>query len=295
LGFIRYSKAKGTLELTNFKAQLERKALDQGFTTKRDKKQLAGTHGEGFKVASLVMLRQGHQVRYEASKCYWNFRFGGSENHQLYCGFQPITETLLQKQMAAYHTKVKEGTSRELKANIWEDVSVKIGQVFRSKANKIKMADFKEWLKVSLDLDHPSKVIETALGSLILDPRFKGRIYLKGLLLENNKNSKFGYNLYYGFTNRDRQMLTNQVLEAKVLARIWEEAIEVSAVDTLHDYVTMLWDDEQWADVNLAKDHISKATANKIWQHLLGMDPWRKYFYHDDRNGDKVRLFSRLT
>jgi hypothetical protein len=90
LGFIRYSKAKGTLELTNFKAQLERKALDLGFTTKREKKQLAGTHGEGFKVASLVMLRGGHQVRYEASKYRWTFRFDGSKSDQLYCEFRPI-------------------------------------------------------------------------------------------------------------------------------------------------------------------------------------------------------------
>jgi hypothetical protein len=142
--------------------------------------------------------------------------------------------------MAAYHTKVQQGASRELKANIWEDVSVKIGQAYSSKGTKLEMADFRDWLKVSLDFDHPSKVIETLRGSLILDPRFRGRIYLRGLLLECNKNSKFGYNLFDGIINRDRQRLTGPAQEARLLARIWEEAIQINEVDTLHDYVKML-------------------------------------------------------
>lgn len=59
LGFIRFREKEGDLELTNFKAQLSRKALDLGVTSKRMKANQAGTHGEGFKVASLVMARSG--------------------------------------------------------------------------------------------------------------------------------------------------------------------------------------------------------------------------------------------
>jgi hypothetical protein len=67
LGFVRYLDDKGTLELTNFRARLSRKTLDLGVTSKRKEERLAGTHGEGFKVASLVMARHGYQVRFEAS------------------------------------------------------------------------------------------------------------------------------------------------------------------------------------------------------------------------------------
>jgi len=67
LGFIRYSKKDGSLQLTNFRSHLTRAALGLGFTTRRKKVNLAGTHGEGFKVASLVMVNKGYQVRIEAS------------------------------------------------------------------------------------------------------------------------------------------------------------------------------------------------------------------------------------
>jgi 1,4-alpha-glucan branching enzyme len=72
LSFIRYTEKKGkaVLELTNFNAQLSRKALDMGVSSKRNSESTAGTHGEGFKVASLVMVRKGFQVRYESAKFY---------------------------------------------------------------------------------------------------------------------------------------------------------------------------------------------------------------------------------
>jgi hypothetical protein len=87
LGYIRYSKQKGTLELTNFKAQLSRRALKVGVTTTRQKLGMASTHGVGFKAASLVMLREGYQVRFEASRFYWNFRLAGAEKDTLHCFF----------------------------------------------------------------------------------------------------------------------------------------------------------------------------------------------------------------
>lgn len=65
LGFISWEN--GVLEFTNFGAQLSRSSLDMGKTTKRQKDDLAGIHGDGFKVASLVMVRKGYKVRYEAS------------------------------------------------------------------------------------------------------------------------------------------------------------------------------------------------------------------------------------
>jgi hypothetical protein len=85
LGFIRHIKAKGTLELTNFKAQLSRKSLDMGESSKRHENNLAGTHGEGFKLAALVMVRKNYQVRCEASKFYWSFQLGGRKKRTLYC------------------------------------------------------------------------------------------------------------------------------------------------------------------------------------------------------------------
>jgi hypothetical protein len=96
--------------------------------------------------------------------------------------------------VAAYQKKAGKGSSRELKVNLWEDVSVKIGKVHGSQGTKIELTDFKDWLQGSLHLDRPTKIIQTARGAVILDPGFRGRIYLKSLLLETNsvKEWRFG-------------------------------------------------------------------------------------------------------
>ena len=160
LGYIRFVEDKGTLELTNFGAQLSRKSLDLGATSKRDKTHLAGTHGEGFKVAALVMARHGYQVRFEASSYYWSFRFGGPGDKHLYCHLTPISETKIKKQMKANRAETSQGFPRDLKANNWEDVTVRIGRLYGPQWGKrIEKQQFLSWVKVAIDLDQPPEFL----------------------------------------------------------------------------------------------------------------------------------------
>jgi hypothetical protein len=292
LGYIRYLEDKGTLELTNFRAQLSRKSLDLGATSKRDKKHLAGTHGEGFKVAALVMARRGYQVRFEASSYYWTFRFGGPDDKHLYCYFSPISEKKLKKQMKANKAEIGKGSPRELKAHNWEDVTVRIGRLYGPQwGEKIEKQQFLSWVKVAIDLDQPSRFFETVHGTLIQDESFRNKVYLKGLLLESTssaKSFKFGYDLLEGAVNRDRQRLSDTSEEAKILANIWEVPIRENAVGAINNYVEMLLDQTQWGDVNRAETEISESTANIIWQHLLVRDSGWDYFYHGQDAADQV-------
>lgn len=294
LGFILWNN--GTIQYSNFGAQLSRKALNFGVSTKRDDDDLAGVHGEGFKVASLVMIRRGYRVRYEASKFYWNFQFGGRDSDILYCKLTRMEEKKLERQMEEYEAKAKSGSRRELKANIWEDVTVKIGRV-QGRGNKIERADFLRWIKVSLDLDRPSKIIHTRYGSLILDDQFKGRIYLKSLLLEGESPIpfKFCYNFYKGEVNRDRQRLSNPREEAKTLAKIWGEAVRLDEAAALPEFVELLQANTPWADVNLAEEHITIETAKKVWQKLHSENADGRLFYYCDQNGDHVRQSYRIS
>ena len=117
--------------MTNFGAQLSRKSLDLGAISKRDKMHLAGTHGEGFKVAALVMSRHGYQVCFEASSYSWSFRFGDLDDKHLYCYLTPISEKKLKKQMKANRAETSQGFPRELEADNWEYVTVRIGRLYR--------------------------------------------------------------------------------------------------------------------------------------------------------------------
>jgi hypothetical protein len=191
--------------------------------------------------------------------------------------------------MAAFYAKVKRGTPRELKGNIWEDVTVRIG-VVHGKGRKVEKAEFLLWIKVSLDLDSPSNHITTPYGSLILDERFQGRIYLKSLFLKAKpaKPFKFCYNFFRGEVDRDRQRLSNWEEEAGILAKIWAEAIKLEDGSALLHLIDMLQDETQWADVNLAPDYISEETARTIWKSLQDKNVEVRQFYYFDQDGNKV-------
>ena len=288
LGFILWND--GTIQYSNFGAQLSRKALNFGMSTKSEDDDLAGVHGEGFKVASLVMIRKGYRVRYEASQFYWNFQFGGRDGDLLYCKLTRMDGKKLDKLMGEYKTRVKSGSTRELKANIWEDVTVKIGRVL-GRGERVDRADFLRWMKISLDLDRPSTIIRTRYGSLILDDQFKGRIYLKGLLLEGESTNpfKFCYNFYRGEVNRDRERLSSPTDEAKTLARIWGEAVRLNEAAALPKLVEMLQGDTPWADANRVEEYISIETARRIWKRLQDENARGILFYYYNQHGDQVR------
>ncbi|KAL1963708.1 hypothetical protein VTN77DRAFT_7912 [Rasamsonia byssochlamydoides] len=74
LGFIRFKKAIGSVELTNFGATLDRRCLELGYTTKENDDRLAGG---GLKIAALVLCRNHHHVKISTNSCYWNFGFRG--------------------------------------------------------------------------------------------------------------------------------------------------------------------------------------------------------------------------
>ncbi|KAM0170809.1 hypothetical protein ACHAPF_008727 [Botrytis cinerea] len=56
LGFLSFDNKKGMLELCNYNSQLAREVLDMGGTSKAGNDELAGTHGEGFKLVALLMI-----------------------------------------------------------------------------------------------------------------------------------------------------------------------------------------------------------------------------------------------
>ncbi|KAN0098386.1 hypothetical protein V8E51_014049 [Hyaloscypha variabilis] len=299
LGFIRFDKAKGVLELTNFNAQLSRKALDIGVTSKRSSAGQAGTHGEGFKVASLVMARKGYQVRYESARFYWSFQFGGRDKRHLYCHLTPVSDTQITKRLEEESNRKMNGHPRDLKGNICEDVTVKVGKVYSSKGSEIGFSMFKDWIKVSFALNRPKQVFKTANGDLVMDQDFSGKMYLKGLFLKRKSGTrtlKFGYNFYEGEVNRDRQQMSDSRKEAATFAKIWAEAIEKGEEGVVNEYTRMLREEEtkKWADVNLSSEYMTNNTALAVWKHMIeGKTSSTTFFYSKKTEAQDVGVISR--
>jgi len=288
VGYILFDEKKGVLEFSNFKASLTRSALNLGGTSKRNKSAQAGTHGEGFKVAALVMARQGYQVRYESSSFYWTFVLGGKDGKQLYCNLSPIAESRLIRLKKQSTDKTAQSRWRGLTANCWEDVSVQVGRVHGPKwGKKLEVDQVMNFLKVSIDLHPPSNIIHIpGSGNLILDPAFKGKIFLKGLLIsESHSSLKFGYDFSDGRVNRDRERISNSKEEATTFGNIWREAIKQDP-SILSRYVQMFEEEsmKSWSDIRHAQEYVKEATAKAIWQYYLE-EGEGKFYYNQNREG----------
>ncbi|KAI9781879.1 MAG: hypothetical protein M1839_005673 [Geoglossum umbratile] len=292
LGYIRFSKGRkgnGTVELTNYNAWLSGTTIGIGSTSKAGKDYLAGHHGEGYKMAAMALLREGYQVEIKASGCVWKF-FEAPQDKK-YAGelcvcIKTKGAKHIQDLKDKYSMRISKG-KRFRRGNIWEDVTFNINGSERATVTE---AIFQEWTKLALELDPPSEILETRRGSLILDPRFGDKVFLKGILLEEGCFSltpfQYGYNLSQGRVDRDRKSLSNPEEQAQLLAEVWAEVVEGGAT-LLTRYVDMLQSDPHPADIAHTKHIISEQTARKIWQHLLDGDPERKAFYYDSKLGDK--------
>lgn len=284
LGYILFKKKAGSIELTNFKAELKMEHLLLGTTTKRGEERFAGCHGEGFKIAALVIRRNEHAVRFASKSYYWNFRFSGRYGTNFVCALSQAKPTTIQKKKDNYDKKASAGARQGLTSNIWEDVTVRISKARGEEGQKIYEENFLSWLGVTLDINGPNAadIVQTMHGDLILDQQFSGRIYLKGLLVPGRGDDArpyiFGYNFHQGQINRDRERLRSAQEEAKMLANIWEKSMIVRGDDIMDHYIRLFHDHEQCLDINMIESNISMSAATFIWNRLRTSHP-HAFFY----------------
>ncbi len=285
MGYVQFDKNVGLLEMTNFRARLEREHLDLGESSKRSDQNLAGCHGEGFKLGALVMLRNGYATKFESNSFYWNFSLRGANvRTTLYCQLNPKAPRLVQKEREEFEKKRKTpGFRRGLTSNIWEDTTVKVGKV-KNGGYAISTIDFRAWMKVALDLDIPEneQIIPTDTGDLILAEEYAGRIYLKGLRVAGQSSARndyrFGYNFHHGAISRDRERLLDRHDEAKMVARIWEESIVLRGDAVTDRYIKLFRDDDQALDIALPNQSVSRLVTDKIWKRLRLQNPLAFFF-----------------
>ncbi|KAF4768593.1 hypothetical protein HAV15_002962 [Penicillium sp. str.  len=270
LGYIKYEKKAGRVTLANSCAQIQPEALQLGHTSKQGKSNLAGCHGEGLKLAALVMSRNGYKVKIATSNCHWRFSLQGQSGSRFCCVICPS-----KKADAGSQTDATDDMAR-LRSRIERDVTIEIGTMRDRNAQPVPLDVFMKWMETTMDirgLSYPSHIIETEDGDLILDQRFQGKVYLKGTLLpvsvSRSRTFKFGYNFAKGQFGRDRQSLLDKHEEADIVRRIWESAIRMHQSVMLPIYINLLRNFPQAADVESADQLLEETTRKLIWQHLL--------------------------
>lgn len=302
LGYIRFKgrNNEGTIDICNRKATLQPWHLDFGGSSKVGNSNQAGAHGEGLKVALLVMMRgkQNLNVRCRTGGANWNFNF--SNKKRLVARLRPMKkETIRKENDLAIRVSEKATSLLPFAVKAKGDVHFVIGEVRNGRNEKglntrrrpVRREEFDAWTKAALFLNNAQDgaIISTHHGDLLTQPALRGSIYLKGLLLldstakasasTTNRPLRFGYNFAQGQTNRERQVVTGPNKEAKSIFAIWaavlrtrpELAKELS--DMLND------DDTHYADVYGAEKFKEEETASRLQKYLFGTQFAGKWYY----------------
>lgn len=177
-----YDPENKTLRVCNKTSVLELDSLLLGSTTKADDARTIGQHGEGYKIAFLVLLREGRPVTvYNYGKReVWHTKLVKSKRYN--------------GQMVPVITVDKEAVWKRIPDN---DLTIEVGNVAPE--------EYQEIVKKNLNLQSGVQSYEVpTYGRILLDEQERGNVYVKGLFVCNNESMRYGYDLDPRLINLDR-------------------------------------------------------------------------------------------
>ena len=179
----------GQLHIINHGAKLSHKALLIGHTTKANKSDQIGKFGEGLKLGTLALLRDGYKIKISSGNEVWIPQIEPSEVFQedvLVFYIKPTT----------FFNGIK--VSIDVTKKEWE----------KSKENFLFMQDYAS-ICCQYDLDK----------EVLIDEKYKNKIFVKGIFVQEEENLRYGYNLNLD-VDRDRNMVRNYDLEFS-MSQLW--------------------------------------------------------------------------
>lgn len=169
---------KHTLTVASAGAQLDRSVWLMGKTSKSGGNHI-GCHGEGLKVGCLALIRAGRKVVIRNGTEDWHISL---QESRAFPGQQVLT--------------VSPRKSRTPGA----DFTVQI---------ECSTEEWADYQRNFLALMPELQQIETRWANILLDPSLKGRIYVKGIFIEEKENCSYGWNFLQADTDRDRRMISS--------------------------------------------------------------------------------------
>lgn len=189
-------------------------------------------------------------------------------------GSLPCDHRAIERRKDSLARRTRPGPRKELACNIWEDVTVRIYKARGHLGKEITNEDLDEWAAVAIDLVDlgPTIIIRTDHGDLILDERFWGQLYFKGLRLPNDshcgKTYVFAYNFVNGNPNRDRGWMMDPLEEAAMLTNIWGQSILDRREGVIQRYIGLFELGDTCLDIAFSVELMSRDVAGAIWNRL---------------------------
>lgn len=185
---LSYDADREVLQIGNKHSELDIKSLLFGNTTKDKDAEMIGNHGEGYKIATVVLLRNNKQVTFYnyCRREIWRPRLVKSKK---YGGV--LVPTFFVETSA-----------------IWEKVPehsliIEIGGVTSEEYDQIKAAN--------LHLQGDYEKIQTMYGDILKDEKFIGKVFVGGLYICNEPRLEIGIDFKpcYVRLERDRSMVNS--------------------------------------------------------------------------------------
>ena len=177
-----YDEENQRLTVSNKTSVLNPESLLLGSSTKRDDKDTIGKHGEGYKIAFMVLLREGKDIKV--------YNYGARE----------IWETRLVK-AKRYNNRLVP-TIFINKQAIWSKVP---NSDLTITIDNITPEEYSELVNKNLHLRDNVNYFEVPEnGRILTDKEEKGNIYVKGLFVCKNKDIEYGYDFEPTLIELDR-------------------------------------------------------------------------------------------
>jgi hypothetical protein len=210
---VRHRKDTNTLVIENEGTTLPHEALLMGHTSKAGRTDTIGHFGEGLKLGVLALVRFGLPVKIRSGSEVWVPFIDKSEKFN--------ADVLV--------FDVQKGRKDDNR------VQVEVGGI-----------DSETWEKISSRFLFLTKLrdnlfVSVTSGKLLTDPKFSGKLYVKGIFVGERPELLFGYDLAEAEVDRDRKMVNPYDLRWRT-NNIWTEVVS-RRPDMVKEYASLLESD----------------------------------------------------
>lgn len=228
-------KNNGIITIINKNTSISSSTLLLGNTSKKDDLDKIGQFGEGYKLAILVLLREGKDILIKNGNKIWIPSFEYSNNFE--CETLCITE--------------KEGNGNDLIFEIsgFKDIEI------------INLEN--EFLGINGQVYN---YIQTSYGEILTDSKYKGKIFVNGLPVYKDENFNYGYNFEARYVTLDRDRKSINIRELKKLTAL-SVACCIDNFTFVDEVIDGKYEDGEYIkDKNIILD---KDFKNKYSKHLI--------------------------
>ncbi len=242
---VRYHKDRETLVIENTGTTLPHEALLLGFTSKQERSDMIGKFGEGLKLGILALVRAGVPVKIRSGSEVWVPRIVKSEKFNA--------------DVLAFDIH----KNREMK----ERVQIEVGNINPESWETLRS----KFLFLQRKSVH--KEAEGDYGTILLDTKHVGCVFVRGIFVQHVPRLQYGYNMHDGDVDRDRKMIDAHQLRWRLVA-LWRQAM-AARPDLIKEFTRMLDDQaedlaglEKYSAADLSEE--VKAAAVKSFQKRYG-------------------------